>query len=50
MVHAVSRRPVTAEAYCCGIFGGKIGIGTGFPPSTGGYTRTNGPTMNECYN
>jgi len=49
MVHVVSRRPVIADAYSCGIFGGKFSIGAGGSPSTVGYTRTKDPTANECY-
>ena len=50
MARALSRRPIIADAYCCGISGGKIDIGTGCSPSTVGYARTNRPTKNECYN
>jgi hypothetical protein len=39
IAQVISRRPLTAEALVrarvspCGIFGGQIGSGTGFPPS-----------------
>jgi hypothetical protein len=50
MVLVVSRRPITADAYCCGSFGRKIGVVTGFPPSTVVYARTKDPTTKEFYN
>ena len=50
MVLAVSRRPITADTHCCGIFGRKIGAVTGFSSSTVVYARIKDPTTKEFYN